>query len=110
LQRSGQSGAQIAVRERNILFSIPAVELKLPLLQCLLAFFPEGWSAVLTTLPNLAPKLRKSTSLPLLSPRPGPPMACNVATFNFISYDYGGYDEDVRCVLPMGKRYATGLL
>ena len=87
------------------------MELKLPLLQCLLSFFPEGRGAVLTTLPNLAPKLRMCTYVHLIFHRPGPPMACHVVTFNFINYDYGDYDKgDVRRVLPMGKRYATGFL
>jgi hypothetical protein len=77
----------------------------------LLTFFPEGWGVSLTTLPNLARKLRMSTSVPLLSHRPELPMACNVATFNFISYDYGDNDkEDLRPVPPMGNRYATVFL
>lgn len=61
----------------------PAVELKLSPLQCLLTSLFEGRGTALTTLPNLAPKLRMSTAVPLLSPRPWTPMACNVATFNF---------------------------
>jgi hypothetical protein len=35
-------------------------------------------------------------------------MACNVAIFNFINYEYGDHNkEDVRRVLPTGERYAT---
>jgi len=78
----GSPGLKLQCGKQTFSFpypSRPAVALKLPLLQCLLAFFPEGRGAALTTLPNLALKLKMSTSAPLLPHRPGPPTACNVA-------------------------------